>query len=167
MGSPYFTTGPVAPATDPTPGASADTGTGAGANANRKPPYAAPAAAGDGGPVPPFPLLPPGRPTTRLDTPYELTASAGAARQIAADLDSANTKAGPGAHSLTEYASTAATKVRGFSFGDALTGSTERWLQQCKALHGKVDAAATGLDRTRAYYHGNEITTVADLRAAR
>ncbi|MFB7909182.1 hypothetical protein ACFXPX_13060 [Kitasatospora sp. NPDC059146] len=157
MGSPYFTTGPVAPATDPMPSTTA-----------KKSPYANPAAPGDGGnTVPPFPLIPPGKPTTQLDTPYELTASAGLARQIATDLDGANSKAGPGAHSLTEYASTASTKIRGFSFGGALTGSTERWLQQCKTLHDKVTGAANSLDRTREYYHGNEITTVADLRAAR
>ncbi|MER7846454.1 hypothetical protein ABTZ03_21140 [Kitasatospora sp. NPDC096077] len=155
MGSPYFTTGPVPPATDPMP------------STPKKSPYAVPAPGGDGSPVSPFPLLPPGRPTTQLDTPYELAASAGLARQIATDLDGANTKAGPGAHSLTEYASTASTGIRGFTFGGALTGSTERWLQQCKALHGKVDNAATSLDRTREYYHGNEITTAADLRATR
>ncbi|MFJ7246297.1 hypothetical protein ACIQWA_16810 [Kitasatospora sp. NPDC098652] len=156
MGSPYFTTGPVAPATDPMPTTTA-----------KKSPYAPPAPADGGNAVPPLPLIPPGKATSQLDTPYELTASAGMARQIATDLDGANSKAGPGAHSLTEYASTASTKIRGFSFGGALTGATERWLNQCKTLHDKVNNAATSLDRTREYYHGNEITTVADLRAAR
>ncbi|MEU4301430.1 hypothetical protein AB0F92_14315 [Kitasatospora aureofaciens] len=155
MVSPYFTTGPVAPATDPMP------------STTKKSPYAPPAPADNGNTVPPLPLLPPDRPTTQLDTPYELTASAGLARQIATDLDNANAKAGPGSHSLTEYASTASTRIRGFSFGSALTTATERWLQQCKTLHDKVNNAATSLDRTREYYHGNEITTVADLNAAR
>ncbi|MFD5464043.1 hypothetical protein ACFWIQ_14670 [Kitasatospora sp. NPDC127059] len=156
MGSPYFTTGPVAPATDPMPSTAA-----------KKSPYAPPAPADNGTTVPQLPFIPPGKVTSRLDTPYELTASAGLARQIATDLDDANAKAGPGAHSLTEYASTAATRIRGFSFGAALTGSTERWLQQCKTLHDKVDNAATGLDQTRQNYHSNELTTTADLRATR
>ncbi|MFI2611319.1 hypothetical protein [Kitasatospora sp. NPDC018619] len=111
--------------------------------------------------------MPPGRATTRLDTPYELTASAAIARQIAADLDDANGKAGPGAHSLTEYASTASTRIRGFAFGGALTSSTERWLQQCKALHGKLGNAANNLDRTRQYYNSNETTIATDFRAGR
>ncbi|MBD0695038.1 hypothetical protein [Streptomyces sp. CBMA123] len=155
MGSPYFTTGPVAPATDPMP------------STPKKSPYAPPTSADGGSTVPPLPFIPPGKITSQLDTPYELTASAGMARQIATDLDSTNSKAGPGAHSLTEYAGTAAGKIRGFSFGGALTGSTERWLQQCKTLHDKLANAATGLEQTRQNYHSNELTTVADLRATR
>ncbi|MEU3567730.1 hypothetical protein AB0E96_04745 [Kitasatospora sp. NPDC036755] len=162
MGSPYFTTGPVAPAKDPMPGPVP----GPLPTYPVKSPYANPAQPGDAS-VPPLPLMPPGKATTQLDTPYELTASAAIARQTATDLDDANGKAGPGAHSLTEYASTASTKIRGFSFGGALTGSTERWLQQCKTLHGKLGNAATSLDRTRQFYNANETNIATDFRAGR
>ncbi|MBV2153315.1 hypothetical protein [Kitasatospora sp. SUK 42] len=152
MASPYFTTGPVAPATDPTP------------STTKKSPYADPAPPYGGSPVP---LIPPPLATTQLDTPHELNASAGIARQIATDLDNANGKAGPGAHSLTEYASTASTRIRGFSFGGALTSSTERWMQQCKTLHDKLGNAAGNLDKTQRFYGANEAKTAADLNAAR
>ncbi|MEV7938812.1 hypothetical protein AB0O82_22075 [Kitasatospora sp. NPDC088264] len=153
MVSPYFTTGPVSPASAPAPGSA------------RTAPYAPPVQSG-GGNVP-APVLAPGLVTTRLDVPHELNASAGMARQIATDLDNANGKAGPGAHSLTEYASTASTRIRGFSFGGALTGCTERWMQQCKALHDTLGKAAGNLDRTRQSYSANEAATAADLRAGR
>ncbi|MFJ6774457.1 hypothetical protein ACIQOV_26475 [Kitasatospora sp. NPDC091257] len=158
MGSPNFVTGPVAPAKDPMPGPASTYAA--------KSPYANPAQPSDTT-VPPLPLMPPGKATTRLDTPYELTASAAIARQIATDLDNANGKAGAGAHSLTEYASTASTRIRGFSFGGALTGSTERWLQQCKTLHGKLGSAANNLDRTQQYYQSNEAAIAAGFRPGR
>ncbi|MFE4972460.1 hypothetical protein ACFRAR_10095 [Kitasatospora sp. NPDC056651] len=142
-----FTTGPVAPDPAPAPGTAAT------------PPPAGLVLASAGSPS----GSAPGSGSTQLDTPYELAASAGMARQIATDLDSANGKAGPGAHSLTEYASTASTRIRGFSFGGALTSSTERWTQQCKALHDKVGGAADNLDRTQQNYHANETRTTADL----
>ncbi|MFJ9446130.1 hypothetical protein ACIRRH_30360 [Kitasatospora sp. NPDC101235] len=149
MGNQGFTTGPVAPVLDSTPSDAAT------------PPYARLVLAGAGSPS----ASSPGAGTTQLDTPYELAASAGIARQIATDLDNANGKAGPGAHSLTEYASTASTKIRGFSFGGALTGSTERWMQQCKTLHDKLGTIAGNLDKTQQNYHANEARTAADLRA--
>ncbi|MBD0672502.1 hypothetical protein [Streptomyces sp. CBMA156] len=156
MVSPYFTTGPVAPAPGPTPSATSTYAA--------KSPYANPTPAPTPSPAPgPGPVLG----TTRLDTPHELNASAGIARQIATDLDNANGKAGPGAHSLTEYASTASTKIRGFSFGGALTSSTERWMQQCKTLHDKLGTTAGNLDKTQQNYHANESRTAADLRAGR
>ncbi|MFF3002836.1 hypothetical protein ACFVTF_08530 [Kitasatospora sp. NPDC057940] len=154
MVSPYFTTGPVSPASAPAPGSAR--------TAPYAPPVQPPVQSGGNAPV-----LPPGLVTTRLDVPHELNASAGMARQIATDLDNANGKAGPGAHSLTEYASTASTRIRGFSFGGALTGCTERWMQQCKALHDTLGTAAGNLDRTQQSYSANEAATAADLRAGR
>ncbi|MFJ7911671.1 hypothetical protein [Kitasatospora sp. NPDC096204] len=153
MGSPYFTTGPVAPAKDPMPSS--------GPTYTAKSPYAPPTPAAGGNPA----LIPPALGTTRLDTPHELNASAGIARQIATDLDNANGKAGPGAHSLTEYASTASTRIRGFSFGGALTGTTERWLQQCKTLHDKLGNVAGNLDKTQRFYGANEAGIAADMRS--
>ncbi|WP_380284448.1 hypothetical protein [Kitasatospora purpeofusca] len=144
---PGFTTGPVAPSTSPF--------------ANPTPrPTPAPAAgtpAAAPGPVPsPSPGVNPSGTTTRLDRPYELNASAGIARQIAADLDKAN---GKGGNNLAEHASTAAGRIRGFAFGGALTGSTERWLQQCKALHDKLTGTADNLDATQRSYQSNETST--------
>ncbi|MFE4396703.1 MULTISPECIES: hypothetical protein [Streptomycetaceae] len=160
MGNPNFVTGPVAPAKDPVPSLELASA--------KDSPYADPAPpSSNGGTVPALPFIHPGKVTTQLDTPYELSASAGMARQIATDLDSANGKAGPGAHSLTEYASTASTKIRGFAFSGTLTGATERWLKECKVLHDKLTNAADGLEQTRQNYHSNEITTAADLRATR
>ncbi|MGW3045729.1 hypothetical protein ACWC9T_38235 [Kitasatospora sp. NPDC001159] len=153
MVSPQFTTGPVAPATAP----------GRTGGTNEGPAPGRLVLAGGAGRPPSHPA--PGPVTTRLDTPYELGASAGAARQIATDLNSTNGKAGAGAHSLTEYASTAATKVRGFAFGGALTDSTERWLQQCTALHDRLDFAAANLDRSQQGYRTNETATAANLTA--
>lgn len=155
MGNPNFVTGPVAPAKDPVPSLAS--------TYPAKSPYSNPAPPNGVNPV----LIPPALGTTQLDTPHELNASAGIARQIATDLDSANGKAGPGAHSLTEYASTASTKIRGFSFGGALTGSTERWLQQCKTLHDKLGSTAANLDKTQRFYGDNEARTAADLGATR
>ncbi|WP_316520478.1 hypothetical protein [Kitasatospora brasiliensis] len=151
MSTQGFITGPVAPAPAPIPETAAT------------PPYAGLVLASAGSSA----ASSPGSGTTQLDTPYELAASAGMARQIATDLDSANGKAGAGAHSLTEYASTASTKLRGFSFGGALTSSTERWMQQCKALHDKLGSAAENLDKTQQNYHANESRTAADLCAVR
>lgn len=150
MSNQGFITGPVSPASDPRPGAAT-------------PPPAGLVLASAGGPA----GASPGSGTTQLDTPYELAASAGIARQIATDLDNANGKAGPGAHSLTEYASTASTKIRGFSFGGALTSSTERWMQQCKTLHDKLGSLAGNLDKTQQNYQANESRTAAELRAGR
>ncbi|MCG6492945.1 hypothetical protein MCM47_00990, partial [Kitasatospora sp. A2-31] len=109
------------------------------------------------GPTPsPSPGPAPTLPTTRLDRPYELGASAGIARQIATDLDNAN---GKGGNNLAEHASGAAAKIRGFAFGGALTGSTERWLQQCKSLHDKLAGTADKLDATQRNYQANEHST--------
>ncbi|MGW7443657.1 hypothetical protein [Kitasatospora sp. NPDC054795] len=149
MGTQGFVTGPVAPAPGLTPSTAAT------------PSHAGLVLASAGGPS----ASSRGSGSTQLDTPYELAASAGMARQIATDLDSANGKAGPGAHSLTEYASTASTKIRGFSFGSALTSSTERWMQQCKTLHDKLGTTAGNLDKTQQNYRTNETRTAADLRA--
>ncbi|WP_369184406.1 hypothetical protein [Streptomyces sp. Y1] len=153
-----FTTGPVAPAPASGPVAGPASGPVAAAAAAEPPARLVLASAGS-------PSGPSAGATTQLDTPHELAASAGIARQIGTDLNSANGKAGPGAHSLTEYASTASTKIRGFSFGGALTGSTERWMQQCQALHDRLDAAAGSLDTTQQNYQNNETRTAADLRA--
>ncbi|MFG2847715.1 hypothetical protein ACGF12_31770 [Kitasatospora sp. NPDC048296] len=81
MVSPQFITGPVAPAAAPGQTGGTDGGSAPGrlvlaGGAGRPPSHPAP------GPV-----------TTRLDSPYELGASAGAARQIATDLNSTNGKA--------------------------------------------------------------------------
>ncbi|MEV6974528.1 hypothetical protein [Kitasatospora sp. NPDC093806] len=148
---PGFTTGPVAPSSSPfakpTPGPTPTPGPVAPAAG----PYAKPS------PTPsPTPGLAPGSVSTRLDRPYELNASAGIARQIAGDLDKAN---GKGGNNLGEHASTAAGKIRGFAFGGALTGSTERWLQQCKSLHDKLTGTADNLDATQRSYHANETST--------
>ncbi|MEV7783496.1 hypothetical protein [Kitasatospora sp. NPDC088351] len=141
---PGFTTGPVAPApATPSPSTS---------------PLARPVSTSAGTPSP-SPGPAPSAPTTQLDSPHELNASAGIARQIATDLDNANGKAGHGAHSLGEYASTAATKIRGFSFGGALTSATERWTQQCKTLHDKLTGTADKLDETQRNYAANEART--------
>ncbi|MGA5816755.1 hypothetical protein ACPC54_02655 [Kitasatospora sp. NPDC094028] len=158
MVSAQFTTGPVAPAPLPAP-ASAPVPPPASSTAATEPPARLVLASAGS---PPGPAS---AGTTQLDTPHELAASAGIARQIGTDLNSANGKAGPGAHSLTEYASTASTKIRGFSFGGALTGSTERWMQQCQALHDRLDGAAGNLDTTQQNYQNNEARTAADLRA--
>ncbi|MFF2656397.1 hypothetical protein ACFVUH_03425 [Kitasatospora sp. NPDC058032] len=150
---PGFTTGPVAPSTSPfaSPAPRATPSPG---------PTPAPAAgtpAAAPGPVPsPSPGVNPGGTTTRLDRPYELNASAGIARQIAADLDKAN---GKGGNNLAEHASTAAGRIRGFAFGGTLTGSTERWLQQCKTLHDKLTGTADRLDATQRAYQSNETST--------
>ncbi|MFD0346893.1 hypothetical protein ACFQ0M_14215 [Kitasatospora aburaviensis] len=104
----------------------------------------------------PLPGPAPTLPTTRLDHPYELGASAGIARQIATDLDNAN---GKGGNNLAEHASGAAVKIRGFAFGGALTSCTERWLQQCKSLHDKLTGTADKLDATQRNYQANEHST--------
>ncbi|MFD0276280.1 hypothetical protein ACFVHB_20590 [Kitasatospora sp. NPDC127111] len=172
MGNPGFTTGPVAPASPP------------GAPHNPAPdtiiPISAPNTSPDAvvpisapntspflrptsGPTPsPSPGPAPSAATTKLDSPHELGASAGIARQIATDLDNAN---GKGGNNLAEHASTAATKIRGFSFGGALTASTDRWLQQCKALHDKLTGTAENLEATQRNYQSNEHATTAQFSA--
>ncbi|MEU6235366.1 hypothetical protein [Kitasatospora sp. NPDC047058] len=110
----------------------------------------------------PSPGPAPSAATTRLDSPHELGASAGIARQIATDLDNAN---GKGGNNLAEHASTAATKIRGFSFGGALTASTDRWLQQCRSLHDKLTGAAENLEATQRNYRSNEHATTAQFGA--
>ncbi|MFC9331264.1 hypothetical protein [Kitasatospora sp. NPDC057015] len=94
--------------------------------------------------------------TTRLDSPHELSASAGIARQIATDLGDAGAKAGPSRHSLGEYAATTAGQLRGFGFGAALTGATERWQQQVTALHDKLTDTAGKLEDTQRNYTHTE-----------
>ncbi|WP_395296740.1 hypothetical protein ACF9IK_27295 [Kitasatospora hibisci] len=147
---PGFTTGPVSPASPP------------GAPRNPAPDTVVPISAPGTSPFAagatpnPSPGPAPTAPTTRLDRPYELGASAGIARQIATDLDSAN---GKGGNNLAEHASGAAAKIRGFAFGGALTGCTERWLQQCKSLHDKLTGTADKLDATQRNYQANEHST--------
>ncbi|MQS11615.1 hypothetical protein F7Q99_04760 [Streptomyces kaniharaensis] len=149
MGNPDFTTGPVTPA--PTPGTTGGS------------PYAKPVHGGGA----PWGAAPPGMATIHLDTPHELAASAGIARQIATDLNRANGSAGPNLRSLDEYASTASVRIRGFAFGGALTGSTERWMKQCKALHDKLAGVAADLDRTHREYSVNDAKTSASFGADR
>ncbi|WP_153882830.1 hypothetical protein [Streptomyces sp. CB01881] len=155
MGNPGFTTGPVAPASPPGAPINPAPGTVVPISAPGTSPFAAPTPSPSPGPAPTAP-------TTRLDNPHELNASAGIARQIATDLDSAN---GKGGNNLAEHASTAATRIRGFSFGGALTASTERWLQQCRTLHDKLTGTAEKLDSTQRNYHGNEHATAAGFGA--
>ncbi|MFI6155156.1 hypothetical protein ACIBCA_21000 [Kitasatospora sp. NPDC051170] len=126
MGKPDFTTGPVAPAAASTPG------------------------------PPPWNAAPPGMATTQLDSPHELAASAGMARQIATDLNQANGNSGPLTLGLSDYMSAASGGTRGFAFSSALTSCTERWLKQCTALHDRIDGIATNLDTTQQAYTANE-----------
>ncbi|MFI9326568.1 hypothetical protein ACIGZJ_03370 [Kitasatospora sp. NPDC052868] len=150
MGNPGFTTGPVAPASPPGAPRSPAPDTVIPISAPGTSPFTA-------GPTPnPSPGPPPVAPTTRLDHPYELGASAGIARQIATDLDNAN---GKGGNNLAEHASTASTRIRGFAFGGALTGSTEHWLQQCRTLHDRLTGTADNLDSTQRSYQANEHAT--------
>ncbi|WP_406197174.1 hypothetical protein OH807_11415 [Kitasatospora sp. NBC_01560] len=149
MGNPGFTTGPVAPASPPGTPRNPAPGTVIPISAPGPSPFAAPTPNPAPGPAP-------SAGTTRLDHPSELGASGGIARQIATDLDNAN---GKGGNNLAEHASTAATRMRGFSFGGALTGSTERWLQQCTALHNKLTHTAENLETTQRSYQANDHAT--------
>ncbi|MFI9163409.1 hypothetical protein [Kitasatospora aureofaciens] len=143
MGEPDFTTGPVAPAAASTPGTPPSTS-----------PYANPAKSAD---TAPWNAAPPGMATTQLDSPHELAASAGIARQIATELIQANSNSGPLTLGLSEYMSAASAGTCGFAFSSAVTSCTERWLKQCTALHDRIDGIATNLDTTQRTYTANEV----------
>ncbi|MCX5214406.1 hypothetical protein OG689_34975 [Kitasatospora sp. NBC_00240] len=109
------------------------------------------------GPTPsPSPGPAPSLATTRLDNPDELSASAGIAQQTATDLNDAGSKAGPSRQGLTDYAATTASQLRGFGFGGALTGATDRWQQQVGKLHDALTDVARKLEDTRRNYTHTE-----------
>ncbi|GAB2631377.1 hypothetical protein GCM10027168_73400 [Streptomyces capparidis] len=110
----------------------------------------------------------PAKSSLELDSPHELTAGAGIARDLAKDLKDANTKGGTTQQSMSDHADGVAKTFDGtWTLGKALKSATAVWNSQVDALHGTLTDVAKALDDTVRTHRDHELDLAAQARGGR